>query len=269
MYCPSYPCQQYGRNYYMGRLIGEVMPHSNVHHLMRCGREMQEYPDYMLALLGIQPGMIVADIGAGVGYNSFRLARLVGPYGRVFATDIQPEMLNQLAMNAYMFGLSNIVPVLASHFDTNLPPNSCDLILMVDTYHECTNPPAILSGLYRALKPNGRLVLVEYRLEDSWMSNIYDDHRMSLFQAKLELESNGFFLLQAIESLPGLYRALKPNGRLVLVEYRLEDSWMSNIYDDHRMSLFQAKLELESNGFFLLQAIESLPWQHILIFSKK
>ncbi|CAF0907501.1 unnamed protein product [Rotaria sp. Silwood1] len=202
MYCPSCPCQQYGRNYYMGRLIGEVMPHSNVHHLMRCGREMQEYPDYMLALLGIQPGMIVADIGAGVGYNSFRLARLVGPYGRVFATDIQPEMLNQLAMNAYMFGLSNIVPVLASHFDTNLPPNSCDLILMVDTYHECTNPPAILSGLYRALKPNGRLVLVEYRLEDSWMSNIYDDHRMSLFQAKLELESNGFFLLQAIESLP-------------------------------------------------------------------
>jgi len=187
----------------MGRLIGEVMPYYNVHHLMRLGRDMQEYPDFMLASLNIQPGMIVADIGAGVGFTSLRLARLVGPYGRVLSTEIQPEMLNQLMMNAYISGVSdNIVPVYASHFDANLPPNSCDLILMVDTYHECVNPPAILSGLRRALKPYGRLVLVEYRSEDSWIPSIYDDHRMSINQAKMELESNGFLLTQISEFLP-------------------------------------------------------------------
>jgi len=118
-------------------------------------------------------------------------------------TEIQPEMLNQLMMNAYISGVSdNIVPVYASHFDANLPPNSCDLILMVDTYHECVNPPAILSGLRRALKPYGRLVLVEYRSEDSWIPSIYDDHRMSINQAKMELESNGFLLTQISEFLP-------------------------------------------------------------------
>jgi ubiquinone/menaquinone biosynthesis C-methylase UbiE len=188
----------------MGRLIGEVMPYYYVPHLMRADRDMQENPDMMLAALNIQPGMVVADIGAGIGFNALRLSRLVGPYGRVFATDIQYEMLNQLMMNAYMSGLShNIVPVLSSHFDANLPPNSCDLILMVDTYHEIINPPAVLSGLYHALKPGGRIVLVEYRLEDSWMgSNMYNDHRMSAFQAKKELESNGFLLTQLFEFLP-------------------------------------------------------------------
>ena len=142
-------------------------------------------------------------ISAGIGSYSLRLARLVGPYGRVFATDIQPEMLNELIMNAYLLNLShNIVPILASHFDAKLPPNSCDLILMVGTYHECKYPSSILSGLRRALKKHGRLVLVEYRLEDSWMYNMYNDHRMSIFQAKLELESNGFLLRQIFEQLP-------------------------------------------------------------------
>ncbi len=202
MYWPSYPYQLYGRNYYMGRLIGEVVPYYNAHHLMRLGRDMQEYPDAMLASLNIQPGMIVADIGAGIGFNSLRLARLVGPYGRVFPTEIQPEMLNQLMMNAYKSGLShNIVPTHASHFNANLPCNSFDLILMVDTYHECINPPALLSGLHRALKRNGRLVLVEYRLEDSCIPNM-PDHRMSISQAKIELESNGFLLTQVFGFLP-------------------------------------------------------------------
>jgi ubiquinone/menaquinone biosynthesis C-methylase UbiE len=199
----SYPYQLYGRNYYMGRLIGEVTPYASVPHLMSSGRDTQAYPDYMLASLNIRPGMVVADVGASVGFNVFRLSRLVGPYGRVFATDIQAEMLNQLMMTAYMSGLSyNIIPTLASHYDANLPPNSCDLILMVDTYHEIIHPPAVLSGLHRALKPNGRIVLVEYRLEDSWMPSAYDDHRMSMAQAKLELESNGFLLTQYFEFLP-------------------------------------------------------------------
>ncbi|UJR27054.1 hypothetical protein I4U23_008358 [Adineta vaga] len=203
MYWSSYPYQLYGRNYYMGRLIGEVMPYTGAHFLMRQGREMQEYPDYMLAALNIQPGMVVADIGAGTGFNSLRLARLVGPYGRVYSTEIQPDMLNHLMMNAYIYGHShNIVPVVSSHTNANLPPNSCDLILMVDTYHECINPPAVLHGIRQALKPHGQLILVEYRLEDSWMPNMYDDHRMSVSQAKFELESNGFVLRQVLEFLP-------------------------------------------------------------------
>ena len=203
MHWPSYPYQLYGRHYYMGRLIGQVMPYNNAHHLMRCGRDRQEHPDFMLASLNIQPGMVVADIGAGVGFNSLRLARLVGPYGRVLSTELQPDMLKQLMMNAYMSGVShNIVPILASQYDANLPPNSCDLILMVDMYHECTNPPAVLNGIRRALKPNGRLVLVEYRLEDARIPSMYDDHRMSVYQAKMELEANGFRLSQLVESLP-------------------------------------------------------------------
>ncbi|CAF1305767.1 unnamed protein product [Rotaria magnacalcarata] len=203
MFWPSYPYQQYGRNYYMGRLIGEVMPYNHDHHLVRFGRELLEYPDFLFALLNIRPGMVVADIGAGVGFNSLRLARLVGPYGRVLATDIQPQMLNQLVLNAAMAGIShNIVPIVSSHSDANLPPNSCDFIILVDTYHECIDPPALLRGLHQALKPNGRIVLVEYRSEDSWMSNMYNDHRMSLLQAKLEFECNRFALSQVVESLP-------------------------------------------------------------------
>ncbi|CAF1143421.1 unnamed protein product [Adineta ricciae] len=199
----SYPYSFYGRNYYMGRLIGQVMPSAGVHHIMRLGRESYEYPDYMLSALHVRPGMVVADVGAGSGSNSLRLAKLVGPYGRVFSSEIQPGLLGQLLMNAYTHGLShNVIPVLATHTNANLPPNSCDLILMVDTYHECTNPPAILHGLRQALKPHGRLVLVEYRLEDSWMPNMYDDHRMSVAQAKLELESNGFRLTKLYEFLP-------------------------------------------------------------------
>ncbi len=203
MYWSSYPYQLYGRHYYMGRLIGEVIPYNNAHHLTRLGRDTQEYPDFMLASLNIQPGMVVADVGAGVGFNSLRLSRLVGPYGRVLSTELQPDMLNQLMMNAYMAGLSNnIIPIYASHFDANLPPNSCDVILMVDMYHECINPPAILSGIRQALKPYGRLILVEYRLEDSRIPNMQDDHRMSVYQAKMELEANGFYLTQVSETLP-------------------------------------------------------------------
>lgn len=203
MYWASAPYQLYGRHYYMGRLIGQVMPYNYAHNLMRMDRDMLEHPDYLLTNLNIRPGMVVADFGAGVGYNSLRLARLVGPYGRVLSTEIQPEMLQQLMMNSYASGQSQtIVPILASQNDANLPPNSCDLILMVDVYHECTNPPTILQGLRRALKPNGRLVLVEYRLEDNWMSTLHNDHRMSVHQAKMELEANGFYLSQVAEYLP-------------------------------------------------------------------
>lgn len=200
---PSSPYKLHGRHFYMGRLIGQVIPHFSGSHLMHLGRKMFEYPEHMLAALKIQPGMTVADVGVGIGYDTLRLARLVGPDGRVFASEVQYKMLHKLMKNASRHGLAQtITPVLASHHDANLPPNSFDLILMVDVYHECIDPPAILKGLRRALKPNGRLVLVEYRLEDSWIPNVYDDHRMSLSQAKLELELNGFVLRKALEFLP-------------------------------------------------------------------
>lgn len=192
-----------GRYYYMGRLIGQVMPYHNIPHLMRFGREMQEYPDLMLSSLNIRPGMTVADIGAGTGFNAIRMGRLVGRKGRVYATDVQREMLEHLKFNASMSGVGQVVvPVLGTQHRVNLPPNSCDLILMADTYHECTHPSSILRDIRRALKPKGRLVLVEYRLEDSLIPSIHDDHRMSINQAKLELESNGFLLSQVFEFLP-------------------------------------------------------------------
>ena len=193
-----------GPRMYMGRPIAEVMSYHGADWLVRETREAEERPDAMLDALKIAPGSTVADIGAGVGYTSLRLSRRVGPGGTVLATDVQPQMLKLLRTNAREAGITNVKPILCTPTDTKLPDAAVDLALMVDVYHECSDPEATLKGLRRALKPGGRLVLVEFRAEDRSgpAVDIKPEHKMTLAQVRKELEPQGFTFRESIETLP-------------------------------------------------------------------
>ncbi len=186
---------------YMGREIADVMTFHGADWLIRDTREAEEQPERMLDALKLKPGMTVADVGAGVGYTSIRMAKRVGEKGTVLATDVQPEMLRMLGENARDLGIKNIKPVRCTPTDPKLPEAAVDLILMVDVYHECSQPTATLKGLRKALKPDGRLVLVEFRAEDPEVP-IKPEHKMSVAQARKELEANGFVFKESLEFLP-------------------------------------------------------------------
>jgi ubiquinone/menaquinone biosynthesis C-methylase UbiE len=152
--------------FYMGREIAHVMGHLGADWLDRPEREEEEQPSKLVEILKLDAGLEVADIGAGTGYLSFRLAEAVGPEGKVFAVDIQPEMLQIIRERMKERGISNVVPIQGSEKDPNLPESSIDLILMVDVYHEFEFPFEMTTAMVKALRPGGRLVFVEYRLED-------------------------------------------------------------------------------------------------------
>jgi len=186
---------------YKGRVIAETMSYLGADWLIRESREEEERPEEMLDSLKIQPGDVVADIGAGVGYTTLRLSRRVGPEGKVYATDIQPEMIRMLKANMKTFGVKNVVPLLATQADTKLPESKLDLVIMVDVYHECNDPEALLQGIRKALKPGGRLVLVEYKAEDPNVP-IKPEHKMSTAQARKEVEPQGFAFKEVLDFLP-------------------------------------------------------------------
>jgi ubiquinone/menaquinone biosynthesis C-methylase UbiE len=186
---------------YMGRRIAEVMSYLGADWLVRESREQEERPDTMLDALNIPSGATVADVGAGVGYTSVRLARRVGPSGTVYATDLQPEMLRMLRDNARAAGADNVKPVRCTPTDPKLPEGKVDLALMVDVYHECSDPAATLKGLRKALRPGGRLVLVEFRGEDPDVP-IKPEHKMTLAQVRREVEPQGFTFKESLEFLP-------------------------------------------------------------------
>ncbi|AMV36097.1 class I SAM-dependent methyltransferase [Planctomyces sp. SH-PL62] len=187
--------------FYKGRRIADVMSWQGVEWLFRETRVEEEQPEAMLDALEVAPGMTVADVGAGAGYHSIRLARRVGDEGVVLATDVQPQMLRMLRDNAKAAGVRNVRPLLASQRETKLPAGEVDLILMVDVYHECSDPETLLDGLLAALKPGGRLVLVEFRGEDPEVP-IKPEHKMTLEQARLEVEPRGFDFKTSHEFLP-------------------------------------------------------------------
>jgi predicted methyltransferase len=167
----------------------------------RDARAAEEAPDQALVLLGINPGMTVADVGAGSGYMTTRLARVVGPSGRVYATDLQPTMLRIVEAKATAEKLSNVTVVRGTERETNLPTAAIDLALLVDVYHELSQPHDMLQSIRRSLKPDGRLVLIEYRREDPNLP-ILPTHRMSVADARAEVEAEGFALEQLISALP-------------------------------------------------------------------
>ena len=169
--------------------------------LTRPEREAQEEPERMLDALHLHPGETVADVGAGVGFHTLRLSRRVGPKGRVYATDLQPEMLALLRQALASHGVHNVIAVQATADSTGLPDRSVDLALLVDVYHEVQEPQALLRQLHRALKPGGRLALVEFRAEDPAVP-IHAEHRMTAEQVITELALGGFRLTERFESLP-------------------------------------------------------------------
>jgi ubiquinone/menaquinone biosynthesis C-methylase UbiE len=184
-----------------GRRIANVMGIGGAEWLERSEREIEEMPETALDKIGLKPGMVVADVGAGVGYFTIRLAKRVAPNGKVLAVDVQPEMLATLKRRAADAKLTNIKPVLGSESDPRLPDNCCDVILMVDVYHELSQPQTMLQKLRRALKSDGRLVLLEYRKEDPYIP-IRPEHKMSVAEAKAELEAEGFKLDAVLKDLP-------------------------------------------------------------------
>lgn len=184
-----------------GRPIAGVMGAAGADWLDRPEREKEENPEGALDAIGIRPGMIVADIGAGTGYMSLRLAKRVGPTGKVYSNDIQPEMLKRLRKNADSAKLHNIETVLGTEVDPKLPAGQMDLVLLVDVYHEFSSPQKMLRKIRETLKPDGRLVLLEYRKEDPSIP-IRPEHKMAVAEVKKELEAEGFRLSQTLEPLP-------------------------------------------------------------------
>ena len=184
-----------------GRKIAGVMGMSGADWLVRPEREAEEQPEKALDALNLKPGMVVADIGAGVGYMSLRMARRVGPSGKVYANDLQPPMLDLLRQNAAKAGIGNIVTVVGDVADPKLPANTMDLVLLVDVYHEFSQPQQMLRKIRETLKPDGRLVLLEYRAEDPNVP-ILAEHKMTVAQVKSELDAEGFVLQPVIETLP-------------------------------------------------------------------
>ena len=184
-----------------GRRIAPVMGVGGADWLDRPERAMEENPEAALDALNLKPGMVVGDVGAGTGYMSLRMAKRVGPTGTVYAEDVQPEMLRRLRQNAAKAKLANIETVLGTETDPKLPAGRLDLIILVDVYHEFSQPQKMLRRMREALKLNGRLVLLEYRKEDPTIP-IRPEHKMSVEEVKTEVEAEGFHMADVIETLP-------------------------------------------------------------------
>jgi ubiquinone/menaquinone biosynthesis C-methylase UbiE len=184
-----------------GRPYAGVMSASGADWLTRPEREEEEHPDQALDDIGIVKGSSVADIGAGSGAISWRLAQRVGPAGKVYAVDIQPRMLDLLRQNMKQRKITNVEPVLDTVDDPKLPAASVDLELMIDVYHEFSHPQEMLRHLRDSLKPGGRMVLLEYRGEDPSVP-IRPEHKMTVAMVKAEVEPEGFYLDKTIETLP-------------------------------------------------------------------
>jgi precorrin-6B methylase 2 len=187
--------------FYMGREIAQVMGHQGAGWLERPEREKEEAPSKMLEALKLTEGLVIADIGAGTGYHSFRMAEKVGPKGKVYAVDIQPEMLDIIRKRMKEKGVSNVEPVRGTESDPKLPPASVDLILMVDVYHEFSHPFEMTEAMVKALKPKGRIVFVEFRLEDPKVP-IKLVHKMTEKQVIKEMEPHPLRCVGTIGVLP-------------------------------------------------------------------
>lgn len=186
--------------WYKGRQIAQVMSHFGIDWLERKEREIEENTSQLLKNLAVKPGMLIADVGAGSGYHSALLSKMVGN-GKVFAVDVEPEMIAYLNARIKRENLSRIVPVLCTEKNVTLPENAIDLILLVDVYHEFSYPYEMALSMFNVLKPGGKLVLVEFRAEDETVP-IKTIHKMSEAQAIKELKIAGFTFEKNISNLP-------------------------------------------------------------------
>src|SRR4051812_7946571 len=179
-----------------------VMSWEKADWLEREGRAENEKPELVMQAMDLKPGMAVAEIGAGTGFFTRRIAKVVGPKGKVYAEDIQPQMLDFLKEHTAKEGVHNVIPVLGAETDPKLPAHGVDRVLLVDVYHEFQKPEPMLAAIRRSLAPGGTVALVEYRLEGETAAHINIKHRMSVEQVLSEWNAGGFELVRRIEILP-------------------------------------------------------------------
>ncbi|MGA8727928.1 MAG: methyltransferase domain-containing protein [Terracidiphilus sp.] len=187
--------------FYMGREIAQVMGPGGIEWLDRREREEEEHPAQVLEALDLRPGEIVADLGAGSGYFTFRMAPKVGETGKVLAVEIQEAMLNTLRARASTLKAANVEVVQGTETDPHLPAAGVDLVLLVDVYHELAYPFEVMTRVREALKPGGRVVFVEYRKEDPAVP-IKEVHKMSVKQLEKEMNAVGLVRVRTVETLP-------------------------------------------------------------------
>ena len=185
----------------MGREIAKMMSYSGAYWLERPERKEEERPERVLAELDLKPGMIVADVGAGSGYYSSRMAERVGPDGTVYALDVQPEMIDILRLQMAQRRVTNVKPILCTETDPRLPAGTLDLAVMVDVYHEFEYPYEMLAAIVRALKPRGRLVFVEFRGDDPTVP-IKALHTMTEAQVRKEAATQRLEWVNTVRDLP-------------------------------------------------------------------
>jgi len=186
---------------YLGRLAATTMHWKGAPWLIRKRREAEESTEQMIQALNIKADQTLCDLGAGNGYHTLKMATLTGKKGVVYAVDIQPEMLEMLKKRASENKITNIKTIKNKFYDTGLPTNSIDKMLLCDVYHEFSHPKHMLNDIFRSLKQDGELVLVEFRTEDKTVP-IKPDHKMSHKQIVKELEANGFSLSKSYDALP-------------------------------------------------------------------
>jgi ubiquinone/menaquinone biosynthesis C-methylase UbiE len=186
---------------YKGREIAQTMHYEGAPWLVRESRQREEDCETLLKVLKVKPGMVVCDMGCGNGFYTLPIAKLVAPKGRVLAVDIQVEMLRLLEKRSKEEGVKNIQPIHGSLVDPKLPDGKVDMILLVDVYHEFSHPEHMLKAMRKSLKPDGRLVLVEFRLEDPEVP-IKLLHKMSKEQILKEIPPMGFKLVEQFDDLP-------------------------------------------------------------------
>lgn len=185
-----------------GREPAQVMSFRGAPWLEREGREEEERPDEVIAVMDLKNGDVVCDLGVGSGFFARRMAKKVAPDGKIYGVDIQPEMLEILKDLCEKEGIENVVPVLGEAARTTLEPKSCDWILLVDVYHEFQEPEPMLADMFSILKDDGRVALLEYRLDGETAAHIKLDHRMSVAQVLAEWNPAGFELVDLKEFLP-------------------------------------------------------------------
>lgn len=186
---------------YLGRRVAQPMGYTHMNWLSRPERIKEENPQEMLEQLNLKDGMVVCDLGAGDGYHTLQMAPRVGPTGKVIAVDIQTEMLQELSRKLAEKKLENVDTILGELWDPKLPDHAVDLVLMVDVYHEFSHPVQMLAALRKALKPDGLIALVEFRLEDPTVL-IRLEHKMTKAQIVKEYKANGFKVAREYDRLP-------------------------------------------------------------------
>ena len=187
--------------FYMGREISHVMGHQAADWLERPERNAEENTELLIKSLPVKPGDVIADIGAGTGYFTRQLAEKVGPKGKVFAVDIQPEMITLLTNRMATLSISNVQAFLGTITDPKLPPASVDWVLMVDVYHEFSHPYEMMQSICKSLKPTGKVIFVEFRGEDPEVP-IKPLHKMTEAQLRKEMSSHPLEWRETIAVLP-------------------------------------------------------------------